>query len=369
MTGRLARLASRVAAAGVAAVLSAAVTALAPAPSGGGAPRWHVVKTFAPHNTLLYDVIGFRDGTVWAGGESPATMPLLFHLTGKTWHTVSLPGSAGTFVANLSASSPVNVWAALANEPVVARLTLGGWSTTTFAVGSDALATDNVVTFGPKNTWVFAYDFTTMHPFAEHFDGTTWTSSALPLLVDCDCQSHEVSASSPNNIWAWVYDAKINGFATMRFDGHHWQVIKLPAHLLPAGHSAFGEQILAESPSNVWATAVDNKSPTSIVLLHWNGHTWAKIGGKLPKGGELIGPIAADGSGGLWMIGRTPAFTEFILHYAKGRWTRSAVPSGAGGPLAVQALRLIGGTQTVLGVADISFNSAEKGAAIIEYGR
>ena len=38
-------------------------------------------------------------------------------------------------------------------------------------------------------------------------------------------------------------------------------------------------------------------------------------------------------------------------------------------PLTVQALRLIGGTQTVLGVADLSFNSTDKGAAIIEYGR
>jgi hypothetical protein len=83
-------------------------------------------------------------------------------------------------------------------------------------------------------------------------------------------------------------------------------------------------------------------------LLHWNGHVWAKIGGKLPKG-QLAGPIAPDGSDGLWLIGRTPAFSQFILHYAGGRWTRFKMPTDSVGTVQINALRLIPGTKTVLG--------------------
>jgi hypothetical protein len=361
----------RIGAVSFAAVLATSVVAAAPASASGGAgaAHWHVVKTFTTHNTALSDVIGLRGGTAWAGGESSAQTPVLYHLNGKKWQAVSLPGPSGTFVAQLSASSPSNVWAALANEPLVARLTPGGWVTTSFANGGDAISTSSVVTTGPKNTWVLAYDFTTMQPYAEHFNGSHWTKSPLPALVDCDCSSHDVSASSPANIWAWVYVAKIKGFASMRFDGHKWVIIKLPAHLLPSGHTIGAEQILAESPSNVWATATDDKAVNSIVLLHWNGRNWSKIGGKLPKG-QLAGPIAADGSGGLWLIARTPAFTEFILHYAHGRWTKSAVPTSPNGLVTTNALRLIGGTQSVLGAGDLSPNpGGDKGAVIIEYGR
>lgn len=88
--------------------------------------------------------------------------------------------------------------------------------------------------------------------------------------------------------------------------------------------------MLAESPTNVWATADNTMSTGSIILLHWNGHAWAKIGGRLPKG-QLAGPIAADGSGG-------------------------------------NALQLIGGTKTVLGTGDLSLGfGTDNGAVVIEF--
>ncbi len=90
------------------------------------------------------------------------------------------------------------MWAALGNEPLVVQLTNGHWVTTTFSHGADNIAASDMVTTGLKNTWVLAYDFTTKHPFAEHFNGSRWTQSPLPALVDCDCISHAVSASAPD---------------------------------------------------------------------------------------------------------------------------------------------------------------------------
>lgn len=354
---------------GVAALFTAVATAAPPALGGAQAsPSWHVIKTFTLHNTFLEDIVGLPGGVAWAGGESPAQMPALHHLASKKWHTVSLPGSAGTFVASLGGTSASNVWAALANEPLVARLTSGGWVTKSFAQGTDSIATDNIVTIGPKNTWVFAYDFTTSSPFAEHFNGSVWTESPLPALVDCDCSTRAVSASSAANIWAWVFDAKIKGFATMRWNGQKWQIITLPAHLVPVGQKVGAEQILAESRTNAWATADNTMSTGSIILLHWNGHVWSKIGGKLPKG-QLAGPIAPDGSGGLWLIGRTPTSSQFILHYAGGRWTRLKMPTDSAGTVQINALRLVPGTKTVLGAGNLSPSfGGDNGAVVIEFG-
>ena len=109
-------------------------------------------------------------------------------------------------------------------------------------------------------------------------------------------------------------------------------------------------------------------STGSIILLHWNGHAWAKIGGKLPKG-QLAGPIAADGSGGLWLVGRTPSFSQFILHYAGGRWTRFKMPADNAGQVVISALRLVGGTKTVLGAGDLSPSmGTDNGGVVIEFG-
>ena len=369
MIGKAALARNGILVAGVTALVTGVLAIAAPALGGTQAsPSWHVVKTFTLHNTFLVDIVGFSGGIAWAGGESPAQTPALHHLSGKKWHTVSLPGSSGTFVANLSATSTTNVWAALANEPLAAHLTSGGWVTTSFAQGTDDIATDNIVTIGPKNTWVFAFDFTTKSPFAEHFNGSKWTMSPLPALVDCDCSTHAVSASSAVNIWAWAFDKKINGFVTMRWNGTKWQIIKLPAHLVPAGQQVGALQMLAESRTNVWATADNTMSSGSIILLHWNGHVWAKIGGKLPKG-QLAGPIAPDGSGGLWLIGRTPTFSQFILHYAGGHWTRFKMPTDSAGTVQINALRLIPGTKSVLGAGNLSPNpGGDNGAVVIKFG-
>ncbi len=92
--------------ASAAAPLAVVLTAATPALGGARALSWHVVKTFAAHNTFLNDIVGLRGGQAWAGGSSSALTPVLYHLSGRTWHAVNLPGSPGTFVASLRATSP-----------------------------------------------------------------------------------------------------------------------------------------------------------------------------------------------------------------------------------------------------------------------
>ena len=68
----------------------------------------------------------------------------------------------------------------------------------------------------------------------------------LPASIDGAGLTGLVSASSAANIWAWAV-------GTAPFEV---------------------KEMLAESPTNVWATRTDFGSgrDSPIVLLHWNGH-------------------------------------------------------------------------------------------------
>jgi hypothetical protein len=346
--------------------IAATVTAAAMPATRSGIVRWRVLKTFAVKNVALVDVLGFKNGTAWAGGLGHSQTPVLYHLSGGKWHLVSLPGSSGTFVSNLSASSASNVWATLENEPLVARLTPAGWVTTSFANGQDDILFNGVVTTGPTNAWVFIDDYTLSAFYAEHFDGLAWTRVALPAMVNCNCATHEASASSPSNVWTWA-TTTTGAFVTMRYNGHAWGVVEVPARVLPSGHNVEGQQILAMSASNVWASATDSMAPKAVILLHWNGSAWRKVGGKPPLG-PLSGPIASDGSGGVWLVAQN-ATSSFFLHYARGKWTKYPMVKAGPGTIVLNALRLIAGTRSVLGAGNLdTCCGTTNGGFVVKHG-
>lgn len=329
---------------------------------------WRVIKTFASPNAGLDDVTGFADGTAWAAGNTSASTPALYHLAGGTWQPATLPGSPGGFVPVLSATSKTNVWASLANEPMIARLTGKGWVTKSFTAGSDQIGIDGVVTTGPKNTWAFTFDFKTSQETAEHYTGSAWKPTVLPVQVDGGGLTGLVSASGPGNLWTWAFNPKNSKATTLHYDGHHWTVVGIPANLVPSTQHLLGKQILAESPTNMWATANNNEATGSIILLHDKGRGWSKITGKLPKG-QLAGPIASDGNGGLWLEAYSPSFTFFLLHYTGGKWTRYNLPSDKFGAIDLRSLRLIPGTRSVLGAGVVSTApDSTTGSVVVKYG-
>jgi len=346
-------------------VLAATAPAMA-APAGSG---WHIVQTIDVPHSSLNDVVAFSNGTAWAGGQSPSHEPLLYQLTGTGWHSTTLSGSKGSYVSELSATSPTNVWAALGGSPKVAALTPKGWATATFSSSVDTIVINGIVTTGPSNTWAFAFDSTVGLAYALHFNGKSWNAMALPDEVAAKGVTGLVSASSPTNIWAIAHIS--SGLGALHYNGKHWQLVRIPKDLLPVGHPTFTEQILAQSPGTAWVTISSyllrdhKKIYGPIVLLHYNGKTWVKTSGKLPSG-SLTGPIASDGHGGLWLAGESPAAAPILLHYAAGRWTTSKAPASTRGALEISAIALIPGSRSLLGVADLGPGS-DNGAAILRY--
>lgn len=363
--------AMRFAATMVALLGAASISVPTPAAAGRSArSRWHVTKSFRAKNTEAEDIVAFPDGSAWAGGETAAQTPVLYHLHSGHWTSVPLPGGAGSFVAGMAATTTKNVWATIANEPDVARLTHHRWVLVSFANGADEVLMSGVITFGPKNTWVFTYDYTTKLASAHHDNGSSWTTTKLPANIDGNSQIRLVSASSPTNIWALVSTAS-GVTATMRYNGHKWRVVKLPTSLVPAGNTLFGRQIFAQSAKNVWATIYTYKGSVAgpITLAHWNGHHWRRVGGKVPTG-VLTGPIASDGKSGLWLGAATRTGKPFFLHYHSGKWAKHASPTDPRGSLTMESITLIPGTSALLGVADVGQTfGGTNGIAIVRYGK
>src|SRR5262249_34150848 len=132
-------------------------------------------------------------------------------------------------------------------------------------------------------------------------------------------------------------------------------------------------QILAESAANVWGTVRTNDTSGHVLLLHWNGKAWRRIGGHPPVG-DLQGPIAPDGHGGLWLYAARhkssfPFITPYFIHCSGGSWHTYAAPTSRLGLVRVGAIALIPGTRTLWGVGTIEGNSASAGAVVLAFGR
>jgi hypothetical protein len=350
---------------GMAVVLAIAGTTPAQA---AGSPGWRVVAKVAVKNAFLDDVVALRGGTAWVSGGSATSTPVLYHLTGGKWHLVTRPGPPSSFAGDLAATSTSNVWTVIANAAAVDHWNGHTWKRTSF--GSPlTLLVNAVTTTGPNDTWVFLYLEGPKVEVAVHYNGKSWIGGkALPAQVDGDGSHGLASASSRSNVWTWAL--KSGKWTTMHYDGKSWKIVSLPAHLVKAGYFFGPTQILALSSSNVWATADVFKGKVSgpVVLLHWDGHSWRKVTGKLPAG-TLTGSIARDGHGGLWLGGQSPGGKPFFAHYLQGTWTTVAQPSDVLGAIKLSALALIPRTQSMLGVGTAFTGLGTNGAAIFKYGK
>jgi hypothetical protein len=346
---------------------SAPIAAAKPA----SAPGWHLIKVIKANGLSLLDVTALPAGKAWvsAGTGTTTTTPLFYHRTGGKWVKIPRPGIASdnVFATDVSASTDTNVWGGLANASAVDHWNGHAWNRVSFSSTLDT-AVDGVLAFSTNKARVFTFDFTTQQPAVNYVNGTTWTSKVLPIEVDADGFVNAVSESSGSNIWTLAFDPGLHRWETMHFDGTMWSVVTVPKALIPS--PAGLAQIVALSPSNVWGTVTNNTSGP-LILLHWNGTVWRKAAGSPPTG-ELLGAIASDGQGGVWLyatkpISKPPFVKPFFVHYAHGKWTIVAAPTSPLGVVFISALALIPGTRSLWAVGSIRTAESTVAGAIEQF--
>jgi hypothetical protein len=124
------------------------------------------------------------------------------------------------------------------------------------------------------------------------------------------------------------------GLGISHWNGTRWTRAKLPA--LPAGVGAFAVQdAITAGPHDVWAYGYQGQGFGVAVLLHLHNNRWTRVTIPYPvtDAGE-VGPIASDGSGGVWVVGITKAGDSLYHDSAAGHWAAVTIPApkGAVGP-------------------------------------
>jgi hypothetical protein len=314
---------------------SAANAAAAPAHQ----QTWHAIYTRA-QNAEFEAVVatGKTSGFAFLEPNETVATPVAYERTGATsFKTVPLPTVADEWVAGASASSPSDVYV------FADILTLSGskaesevlkWSGTKFSVvatfagelgGGTVLAPDDVYAYG-SGSWAGG---TLPSAGIYHYNGDTWAKISSTVNGTGDA----LSAAS-----AYVAD----GTDLDHYNGHTWAATNL-ASLLPAKQGSNQPAlsgVLALSAGNIYAIGNAGQFAGPAVILHYNGHTWAKVA-SYPA--AAAGQPVSDGQGGLWAPQAGPG-AHGMLHYSDGTLTAVAGPEYDNSHAIVDSISQIPGT-------------------------
>jgi hypothetical protein len=358
--GRTATAAAASITAGLAMTGAASAWALA---DTSASPSWQFVKhvhsgSFGDFTAVV--AVGKTGGWAFDGISKPTA----WKRSGGSWRQVSFPGRSGEEVVAAEASSATNVWAFTDAGGTARALRWNGssWS----AERSFAGQIGGAVVISASDVWVFGeHIFPGSGLGTWHYNGHAWAK------VGSGHGLEGASALSARSIWAF------DGAKVAHWNGHTWTRTSV-AGLLPAKQELNDPAVVgidAQSKDSVYAIGSgnleDEGGPT--VILHYNGHSWAKVAeGSFGVGTSPLQQVASDGHGGLWIpMPATGGERSYLVHYAAGRLTAAALPTGPR-KINVESIASIPGTAQLLagGFTHASDNpGADVVAVLLQYER
>ncbi|HEY6312244.1 MAG TPA: hypothetical protein VIY52_15765 [Streptosporangiaceae bacterium] len=314
-----------------------AASGVAAAPAGAKALSWHVADYGAslPDSTFSA-VVATGKATGWAF----AGAPFAYERTGAaSWTRVKLPvGSSFSNIVAAAASSPGNVWAV--NNAVNETAQVLKWNGFTWSrVKTLPGWNEDVSVPGGSDVWVFNAPSGSAEGGVWHFTGRAWTRVSATY--------HAGFARTDTDVWAFT---AFSGATMAHFNGTAWTTYNL-AGLLPPGIGKHNHAVphlaavLALSATDVYAVDVGDNGTNAggpLVVLHYDGHAWAKVAGG--NYGDITGSFSADGDGGLWIPALKPDGLPALLHYSAGKLTPAAIPANGGSSLAISSVSQVPGT-------------------------
>jgi hypothetical protein len=150
-------------------------------------------------------------------------------------------------------------------------------------------------------------------PVADHWNGTSWQTAALPSGLTGDLVA--VSTPAPNDAWAV---SGLTGYA-LHWNGTSWSVARTwPEHQLPTQIT----DVTAFSPTNVWVFGGPGAFP-GIGTWHLIGTTWHHVTG-LATGVTFVSALSQSD---MWAVGADNVAPEdILLHYSAGTWQQLSSP-------------------------------------------
>ncbi len=115
----------------------------------------------------------------------------------------------------------------------------------------------------------------------------------------------------------------------LHWDGHTWAKVASPN----PGEHAYLNAVRAVSPTDAWAVGSFGNATFQSLILHWNGHKWAQVASPHPGTNAALYGVAATSASNAWAVGtffNGTALQGFILHWNGQKWARQASPNPGG---------------------------------------
>jgi hypothetical protein len=143
-----------------------------------------------------------------------------------------------------------------------------------------------------------------------------------------------VRAVSAHDVWAVGISQSGAASRTivLHWNGHRWARLKSPS----PGLNSYLFGVAATSASNAWAVGIFIKNNRDRTLvLHWNGHKWARVASPNPATlGEFLGSVAATSTHNAWAVGEFADSAgrdrTLVLHWNGRTWAKVASPNPGG---------------------------------------
>lgn len=227
--------------------------------------------------SYLFGLTAISSSDMWAvGGKAGSPFPCYaLHYNGSSWSEVSVPTAPG------SGRNRFNAVHGIASNDVWA---VGSWGV---AVGD-------------------------YHFLAMHWDGASWTYSAIPASVNggIDGELADVKMVSANDVWAVGYSLA-GGVVVIHYDGTGWTQVTAPGG---------GGALAVLSANNIYAVGGE--------FTHWNGTTWSVDDTLLSYPWPALGATTVLPNGEIWAAGRTVDSANVFQTLVYKRGSTTTAPTG-----------------------------------------
>jgi hypothetical protein len=298
---------------------------------------------------------------IWAVGQST------IHFDGTTWTAFQAPlinGENTAFLQGVIDISPTLAWA-VGNEnnngqslfqQVIEQWDGKEWSVfpnpkfppnseaTLFAMAStsadDIWAVGNFILID-KNL-----DFNLF----EHWDGTTWTVTAVRVTAGFESLSG-ASTDATNDAWAVGFQGLAPQILAKHWDGTNWKTVATP-HV--AGNNSRLNAVLALAPNDAWAVGFSTppkpvNAPTLTLILHWDGASWKvvpspNVGPNSQFQSNALHGLTANSANDIWAFGSylvsdgSGQQKTLLLHWDGSSWKIAPSPNPTKGDFLADSL-------------------------------
>jgi hypothetical protein len=327
-----------------------------PAPSTPACqPNWQMVQSPNPRSSnRLESVAAVDDSDVWAVGyyfdfaQTP-DHTLTLHWDGTAWTHVPSPNPvAGSYLADVVALAPDNVWAAGYQFTSTARTLVMRWDGIQWTViptpnqGPSTNELRAIAAVAPDDIWAAGNTPGSHNTVTMHWDGTAWT--VVPSLANDFANYYvirDMVAISTNDIWIvgyWYPESGSHRTFTLHWNGTSWTRIDPPQ---PGNYHRRLYGVAAVSSNEVWAVgqySSDLGATYQTLVMKWNGTSWSQVPSPSgsPAGYSILYGVTVGTDGELWAVGKYhvqnnptwPAHT-LVLRWVDGAWHEASSPDGS----------------------------------------